>query len=80
MKNACLFKLLSIIIFINGIQVFSQETDNKPLKSDPSVPIFEIKNDIGQTVFAPDLSFLVRQKHIQNEIYCRFFQYNSMRI
>jgi hypothetical protein len=44
------FRLLFIFLFLSStILVFSQ---NKATKSDPNIPIFEIKNDLGQTVFA----------------------------
>ncbi len=36
-----------------SFSVFSQDkNDEKSMKSDPTIPIFEIKNDAGQTVFA----------------------------
>ncbi|MDF1550740.1 MAG: hypothetical protein P1P88_23155, partial [Bacteroidales bacterium] len=40
--------LLMAIVF--EINISGQQAKN--LKSDPNIPIFEIKNDLGQTVFA----------------------------
>jgi len=51
MKNL-FFKIAVTIFLIQGFVVFSQENTTKATKSDPNVPIFEIKNDAGQTVFA----------------------------
>lgn len=51
MKKGILYLLFSIFILFGGNLVFGQETE-KSTKSDPNVPIFEIKNDLGQTVFA----------------------------
>ena len=49
MRNLILCGFLITTLFID-IQVFGQ--DVKSAKSDPNIPIFEIKNDLGQTVFA----------------------------
>ena len=51
MKNL-IIKIVVIITLIQGVEAYSQENINKATKSDPNVPIFEIKNDAGQTVFA----------------------------
>ncbi|MCF6239719.1 MAG: tail fiber domain-containing protein [Bacteroidales bacterium] len=42
--------LMFIFIFVFAANIFAQK--EKSTKSDPNVPIFEIKNDLGQTVFA----------------------------
>lgn len=46
--------LVFVLLFLScSFSVFSQlKSDEKTTKSDPTVPIFEIKNDAGQTVFA----------------------------
>ena len=45
--------IISLILVIGSISnIYGQETPNKSTKSDPNTPIFEIKNDLGQTVFA----------------------------
>jgi len=43
---------LAIIIFLYSINSLGQANKTKQTKSDPNVPIFEIKNDQQQTVFA----------------------------
>jgi len=47
-------KLISLLLFMSSsFFMFAQEIKKeKNTKSDPTVPIFEIKNDLGQTVFA----------------------------
>ncbi|MFN8254305.1 MAG: tail fiber domain-containing protein [Bacteroidales bacterium] len=49
-----IFKSFFLVIMVFSIKgyVIAQTDSEKSLKSDPSVPIFEIKNDAGQTVFA----------------------------
>ncbi len=44
------FCLLYIILFLCTSGLLAQ--DVKQAKSDPNVPLFEVKNDLGQTVFA----------------------------
>ena len=45
--------IISLILVIGSISnIYGQETPHKSTKSDPNTPIFEIKNDLGQTVFA----------------------------
>ena len=46
------YYLLFIIFFISSHFNLSAQKEEKTIKSDPNVPIFEIKNDAGQTVFA----------------------------
>jgi hypothetical protein len=46
--NLCLF---AIILFALNTSLIAQEK-SKTTKSDPNVPLFEVKNDLGQTVFA----------------------------
>ncbi len=46
---------LVFVLFLlsSSLSVFSQvKSDEKRMKSDPTIPIFEIKNDAGETVFA----------------------------
>jgi len=50
MKTLLSYTLLFAILLIS-IELSGQEI-GKNTKSDPNVPIFEIKNDLGQTVFA----------------------------
>ncbi len=45
--------LVCVFIISSTMGVFSQnEKNTKNTKSDPNIPIFEVKNDLGQTVFA----------------------------
>ena len=54
MKHFNKILLFVFLLFIsNTFYAFSQDEENlKNTKSDPNTPIFEIKNDLGQTVFA----------------------------
>ncbi len=45
-------KLLLSIVFLGSSFLILAQENEKSTKSDPSIPIFEIKNDAGQTVFA----------------------------
>lgn len=51
MKNT-FFMFIAVLFFIsvNNLNIYAQK--EKSTKSDPNTPIFEIKNDLGQTVFA----------------------------
>ncbi|MFN8254306.1 MAG: tail fiber domain-containing protein [Bacteroidales bacterium] len=52
MKNLIIVAL-GILAMFSHFELYSQEENlEKSIKSDPNVPIFEIKNDAGQTVFA----------------------------
>ncbi|MEN8120566.1 MAG: hypothetical protein ABFS35_09480, partial [Bacteroidota bacterium] len=45
--------IISLILVVGSISnIYGQEKTEKSTKSDPNVPIFEVKNDLGQTVFA----------------------------
>lgn len=52
MKKLNTFWFLLILSCFFSTKAFTQEKKETSLKSDPSVPIFEIKNDLNQTVFA----------------------------
>ncbi len=47
-----IFRNLLVILTILGAQQALTAQTLKQTKSDPNVPIFEVKNDLGQTVFA----------------------------
>lgn len=47
-----LFIVIFVFSFLNANRICGQETDKTSLKSDPNSPIFEVKNDANQTVFA----------------------------
>ena len=47
-----IFIIVLLTSFFPSLLLFAQENSEKSTKSDPNVPIFEIKNDAGQTVFA----------------------------
>ncbi len=51
MKNT-FFMFILVLFFVttNSLNIYAQK--EKSTKSDPNTPIFEIKNDLGQTVFA----------------------------
>jgi len=50
MKKIGLCLIIIVLAFTNTTFLYGQDKTN--IKSDPNVPIFEIKNDLGQTVFA----------------------------
>ncbi len=50
MKNLLMFVFILASISGTHINIYAQK--EKSTKSDPNTPIFEIKNDLGQTVFA----------------------------
>ena len=51
MNKISLCLIITILAFVNGVNSYGQTSDKK-IKSDPNIPIFEIKNDLGHTVFA----------------------------
>ncbi|RLD76275.1 MAG: hypothetical protein DRJ10_13840, partial [Bacteroidetes bacterium] len=53
-KKALYIFIISLILVVSSISnTYGQEkSTNKSTKSDPNIPIFEIKNDAGYTVFA----------------------------
>ncbi len=55
MKHIKTLSILLISLFFsysNTLDIYGQNNLNKNTKSDPNTPIFEIKNDLNQTVFA----------------------------
>ncbi len=52
MKTLSILIISLLFAFISSSNIYGQEKSSKNTKSDPNTPIFEIKNDLNQTVFA----------------------------